>query len=48
MDDDKIIALYWQRSERAIELTAEKYGRYVYTIAYRILDSIEDSEECCE
>lgn len=46
MDDEKIIDLYWQRSESAIALTAEKYGRYTWAIAYHILSSVEDSEEC--
>lgn len=46
MDDEKIIDLYWQRSENAIELTAEKYGQYAQSIAYRILGNKEDSDEC--
>ena len=28
MDDESIIRLYWERDERAIEITAEKYGPY--------------------
>lgn len=46
MDDTKIIDLYWLRSERAIAETAEKYGGYCHSIAFRILGSEEDSEEC--
>ena len=46
MEDDQIIALYWQRSEDAIHETAQKYGKYCRTIAYNILQSFEDSEEC--
>lgn len=46
MDDEKIIALYWARSEAAIWETANKYNRYCYTIAYSILKNNEDSEEC--
>lgn len=46
MDDNKIIALYWDRSEQAISETAKKYGRYCYYIAYSILHNDEDSEEC--
>ena len=45
MEDAKIVELYWQRSERAIELSEEKYGKYCYSIAYNILSSHEDSEE---
>lgn len=46
MDDAKIIDLYWARSERAIAETAEKYGSYCHSIAFRILRSDQDSEEC--
>ena len=46
MDDVQIIELYWARSDRAIEESAVKYGRYCHTIAYNILRSDEDSEEC--
>ena len=46
MDDHQIIALYWARSETAISETAKKYGNYCHQIAWRILDSREDSEEC--
>ena len=46
MEDDQIIKLYWARSEDAITQTARKYGSYCYTIAYNILHSSEDSEEC--
>lgn len=46
MDDNKIIQLYFDRSEEAISQTAVKYGKYCHTIAYNILRSFEDSEEC--
>ena len=46
MEDREIIELYWSRSESAIIQTSEKYGRYAYKIAYAILGSFEDSEEC--
>lgn len=46
MSDQEIIALYFARSEKAIAKTAEKYGKYCYTIAYHILKNHEDSEEC--
>ena len=46
MDDNKIIHLYFDRSEEAITQTAVKYGKYCHTIAYNILHSFEDSEEC--
>ncbi|MCM1223873.1 MAG: RNA polymerase sigma factor [Lachnospiraceae bacterium] len=46
MDDKGILDLYWARSEAAISETAVKYGRYCHSIAYQILHSAEDSEEC--
>lgn len=46
MDDKRIVELYFERSEKAIEETQIKYGRYCYSIAYNILFSNEDSEEC--
>lgn len=46
MEDTDIIALYWERDERAVSETAEKYGRYCHSVAYRILQNKEDSEEC--
>lgn len=45
MDDQKIIDLYWSRSESAISETAAKYGGYCYSIAYNILTNNEDAEE---
>ena len=45
MDDQKLIELYWQRSENAIAETAKKYGNYCYRVAYNILANNEDSEE---
>ena len=46
MEDEKIIELYFERNENAIKETAEKYGRMIYSIAYNMLKSKEDSEEC--
>lgn len=46
MSDDKIVELYWQREEKAIEYTDAKYGRYLYTIAYNIVHNRPDCEEC--
>ncbi len=45
MTDKSIVDLYFARSEKAIEETASKYGRYCYAIAYGILHSNEDAEE---
>lgn len=46
MDDNQIVSLFWARSEDAIAAAAKKYGAYCHTIAYRILRSHEDAEEC--
>lgn len=45
MDDQAIIDLYFDRSERAISETALKYGNYCFSIAFNILADKEDSEE---
>ena len=46
MEDERIVMLYLERNEEAIRQTEMKYGRYCYTIAYNILHSPEDSDEC--
>ena len=46
VEDKQIIDLYWSRAETAISETAKKYGRYCHSIAFNILHSHEDSEEC--
>jgi RNA polymerase sigma-70 factor (ECF subfamily) len=45
MTDEKIIDLYWARSEKAIEETDRAYGRYFTSIAYGILKNQEDAKE---
>lgn len=46
MTDHEIIRLYWQRDQKAIPATADKYGPYCTAIARNILSSREDAEEC--
>ena len=46
LDDEKIIDLYWQRNERAISETANKYETFLFTIAYNIVHDRLDCEEC--
>lgn len=46
MEDEKIIQLYFDRDQSAIEESDQKYGRYCYAVANRILSSREDSIEC--
>lgn len=45
MEDSRIVELYWIRSEDAIAQTANKYGKYCYSIAYHILDDAGDADE---
>ena len=45
MEDARIVELYWARSERAIDETSAKYGKYGYTIAHNILANAEDADE---
>ena len=45
MEDSRIVELYWLRSEDAIAQTANKYGKYCYTIAYHILADAGDADE---
>ena len=44
--DEKIIDLYWERDERAIEETDFKYKNYLFSITYNILHDKLDCEEC--
>lgn len=46
MEDQEILALYFARSEDAIAQTEQAYGPYCHHIAYGILRSRPDSEEC--
>lgn len=44
--DEQIVELYWARDEKAIQLTDDKYGQFLYRIAYNILHDRLDCEEC--
>ena len=46
MDDETIVELYWKRDASAISATDEAYGAYCRALAFRILGSREDAEEC--
>lgn len=45
MDDESIIGLFFERSEKAIDETAEKYGALCTKIAVNILGDSGESEE---
>ena len=46
MHDNEIVKLYFDRDERAIEATSEKYGAYCFKVAFNIVALHEDAEEC--
>lgn len=46
MKDEEIIELFFQRSDKAVEETQSKYGRYCAYISKNILGNDEDAEEC--
>lgn len=48
LDDSKIIDMYFDRDEKAIEATDSKYGKLLRRIAFNILHSDTDSEECVD
>ena len=45
MNDSQIVALFFDRDQRAIEETAAKYGNYCYSIIHNILNNQEDADE---
>lgn len=46
MEDEKIISLFFQRSEQAIRELADKYGGACHRLSYRIVNDRQDAEEC--
>lgn len=46
MEDNKIIALFFARSEEAIAALDRKYGRLCRSVSYNILHDRRDAEEC--
>lgn len=46
LSDEKIIELYWERNEKAIDETDRKYKKYLFSIAYNVLREKLDCEEC--
>ena len=46
MEDDKIIELFFERSEQAIRALDMKYGKICRSLSYNIVNSREDAEEC--
>ncbi|MBR4732618.1 MAG: sigma-70 family RNA polymerase sigma factor [Lachnospiraceae bacterium] len=46
MEDQLIVNLFFERSEKAISELANKYGKRCKALAVRILENEEDAEEC--
>ena len=46
MDDEQIVALFFERSERAIQELDNKYGKTCHHLSYNILNDRQDAEEC--
>lgn len=46
MEDEKIIELFFRRSEQAIREMDIKYGQFYHKLSYNILNNRQDAEEC--
>ena len=46
MDDNGILALFFVRSEQAIYELDAKYGKLCRSLSYRILNNLQDAQEC--
>lgn len=46
MEDDRIVDLYLERNEAAIEETSKKYGKRLFSISKNIVRNNETAEEC--
>lgn len=46
MDDERIIELFFQRSEQAIQELDHKYGKICQRLSYNILNDWQDAQEC--
>ena len=46
MEDEKIMELFFARSEQAIRELDIKYGKICYALSYHIVNDRQDAEEC--
>ena len=46
LEDEKIIELFFRRSEEAVRELDHKYGSTCHALSYRILGNRQDAEEC--
>lgn len=45
-EDEKIIEMFFERSEQGIRELDKKYGQFLHKISYNILNNQQDAEEC--
>ncbi len=46
IDDEKIIEMFFERSEQGIRELDNKYGAVCHSLSYNIVNSRQDAEEC--
>ena len=46
IDDERIIELFFERSEEAIQELGNKYGKACHKLSYNIVNNRQDAEEC--
>lgn len=46
VEDEKIIELFFERSEQAIQELDNKYGKVCHKLSYNIVNNRQDAEEC--
>ena len=46
IDDEKIIEMFFERSEQAIRELDIKYGKIFHNLSYNIVNNRQDAEEC--
>lgn len=48
MQDERIIELFFERSDEALEAVSQKYGKYCFYIAFRILRDDSEAYDCVD
>ena len=46
IDDEKIIEMFFERSEQGIRELDNKYGKICHNLSYNIVGNRQDAEEC--
>ena len=45
-EDEKIIEMFFERSEQGIRELDKKYGKFLHKISQNIVNDLQDAEEC--